>query len=227
MNDLIIKTLPNGLFSVAVCLRFWCFKSIDLANTDDRFNFKVLLFWVDVTLPVMSFKKYNSSSSFKLLSVFNMRLENILRGMTIAGVVSQHHQDKISKQLLPEEKDLFLIHNRVGEIVRLYKLMAAMKGVLLDPKIAEKIKHINQSTIAKAWGVSRLLFPELIQKIKGRCTFKRKKGSGATISVMTAAVKRKLTEILIKHKCDLDFITWHEEISKDKRFKVTPKRETI
>ena len=67
---------------------------------------------------------------------------------------SQHHQENISKQLLPEEKALFLIQNLVGEIVRLPKLMAAMKGVLLDPEIAEKIKNINQSTIAKAWGVT-------------------------------------------------------------------------
>ena len=147
--------------------------------------------------------------------------------MTIPGVVSRHHQENISKQLLPEEKSLFLIQNLVGEIVRLHKLMAAMKGVFLDPEIAEKIKNINQSTIAKAWGVSRLLFPELLQKIQGTGTFKRKEGSGATITVMTAAVKRKLTEILIKHKGDLDFTTWQEEIRKDKRFKVTPKRETI
>ena len=49
---------------------------------------------------------------------------------------------------------MFLIQNLVGEIVRLPKLMAAMKGVLLDPEIAEKIKNINQSTIAKAWGVT-------------------------------------------------------------------------
>ena len=156
-----------------------------------------------------------------------MRLENILRGMTIPGMVSQHRQENISKQLLPEEKALFLIQNLVGEIVRLHKLMAAMKGVLFDPEIAEKFKNINQSTIAKAWGVSRLLFPELLQKIQSTGTFKRKTGSGAPITVMTAAVKRKLTEILIKHKGDLDFTTWQDEISKDKRFKVTPKRETI
>ena len=120
-----------------------------------------------------------------------------------------------------------MIQNLVGEIVRLHKLMAAMKGVFFDPDIAEKIKNINQSTIAKAWGVSRLLFPELLQKIQGTGTFKRKKGSGAPITVITNAVKRKLTEIFITHKGDLDFTTWQDEISKDKRLKVTPKRETI
>ena len=44
---------------------------------------------------------------------------------------------------------------------------------------------------------------------------------------MTPAVKRKLIEILVRHKGDLDFTTWQEEISKDKGFTVTPKRETI
>ena len=156
-----------------------------------------------------------------------MRLENILRGMTIPGVLSQHRQNNMSNQLLPEEKTLFFIQNLVGEIVRLHKLMSAMKGVTLDPEIATKIKNINQSNIAKAWGVNRLLFPEILEKIQNTGTFNRKKGSGATISVMTPAVKRKLIDILIKHKGDLDFTSWQEEISKDKRFTMTPKRETI
>ena len=156
-----------------------------------------------------------------------MRLEYILRGMTIPGVLTQHRQKNMSKQLLPEEKTLFFIQNLIGEIVRLHKLMSEMKGITLDTEISGKIKTINQSTIAKAWGVSRLLFPDILAKIQSTGTFNRKKGSGATITVMTPAVKRKLIDILIKHKGDLDFTTWQEEISNDKRFTVTPKRETI
>ena len=162
----------------------------------------------------------------KFLS-FNMRLENILVGMTIPGVVSQNRLENMSKQLLPEEKSLFMIQNLVGEIVRLQKLICSRTGETLGPEIAKDIKSINQSAIAKAWGVNRNLFPELFQKIQQAGSLKRKKGSGTTITVMSPAIKRKLIEILIKHKGDLDFITWQEELRKDKRFTITPKRESI
>ena len=76
-------------------------------------------------------------------------------------------------------------------------------------------------------GVTRTLFPELLEKIQNTGTFKRKRGTGAVVSVMTEAVKRKLIDILVKNKGDIDFTTWEEEISKDKRFTVTPKRESI
>ena len=156
-----------------------------------------------------------------------MRLENILVGMTIPGVLSQHRQDNLSKQLSHEEKTLFMIQNLVGEIVRLQKLICKRNGVTMRSDLVENTKTITQSAIAKAWGVSRNLFTEILQKIQDSGTFKRKKGSGSTITVMTEAVKRKLIKILVKHKGDLDFTTWEEEIKKDERFTVTPKRETI
>ena len=53
------------------------------------------------------------------------------------------------------------------------------------------------------------------------------RGTGRTITVMTDAVKKKLVKILIKHKGDLDFKIWEEEIAKDTRFSATPKRESI
>ena len=56
---------------------------------------------------------------------------------------------------------------------------------------------------------------------------KRKLGSGAQISVLTEAVKRKLVKILIEKNGDIDFKSWEEEIARDKRFSVTPKRESI
>ena len=75
--------------------------------------------------------------------------------------------------------------------------------------------------------MSRTVFPKLLDKIQSSGTIQRKLGSGAKVSVMTEAVKRKLVEILIEHKGDIDFITWEEEIAKDKRFTKTPKRESI
>ena len=156
-----------------------------------------------------------------------MRLENILRGMTIPGVVPQHRQENVLNQLPSEDKALFLIQNLVGEIVRLHKLLCKMKSQRLNPDFAEICKNANQSAIAKAWGVSRNLFPELLEKIQNTGTLKRQRGTGATVSVMTEAVKRKLIDILVKNKGDIDFTTWEEEISKDKRFKLTPKRESI
>ena len=56
---------------------------------------------------------------------------------------------------------------------------------------------------------------------------KRKVGSGAPVTIMTPAVKKKLVHILVKNNGDLDFKSWAEEIAKDKRFLATPKHTTI
>ena len=136
-----------------------------------------------------------------------MRLENILRGMTIPGVVPQQRQENQSKQLPSEEKALFCIQNLVGEIVRLQKLLCKMRGQSLNPDFVEIIKNTNQSSIAKLWGVTRTIFPELLEKIQNTGTFRQKRSTGAVVSVMTEAVKRKLSDILIKNKGDIDFTT--------------------
>ena len=48
-----------------------------------------------------------------------MRLENLLRGMTVPGAVPQKRKENMRKQLTQDEKTLFVIQNLVGEIVRL------------------------------------------------------------------------------------------------------------
>ena len=156
-----------------------------------------------------------------------MLLENLLQGMTIPGLVPQERKGSMSKQMSRDLKSLFIIQNLIGEIVRLQKVIGKIKGYSLNPGIPETVNHTDQSSIARAWGVNRNTFPNLISKIQQTGTLERKIGSGANISVMTDAVKRKLVHILVKHKGDIDFQTWEEEIGKDKRYTVTPKRETI
>ena len=119
-----------------------------------------------------------------------MRLENILRGMTVPGVIPQERRKNITKQLSNDEKSLIVLHNLVGEIVRLDKLVQRIQGRSLNPDITKYVQNYDQSAIARAWGVSRTVFPYLLAKIKNTGTLRRKKGTGATISVMTEAVKR-------------------------------------
>ena len=57
-----------------------------------------------------------------------MRLENLLRGMTIPGKVSNSRRKNVTKQLSKDEKALFVVQNLIGEIVRLNKLRAREKG---------------------------------------------------------------------------------------------------
>ena len=156
-----------------------------------------------------------------------MILENLLKGMTIPGVVPENRLDNQTKQLSVDEKALFIIQNLIGEISRLQKLLAKRKGVTLSAEVIGVMDSIEQSTIAKAWGVSRHAFAQMIEKLQVTGMSRRKSGSGATISVMTDAVKRKLVQILVQNEGDIDFNTWEEEIAKDKRFKATPKRESI
>ena len=73
-----------------------------------------------------------------------------------------------------------------------------MRGQSMNPEFAEIIKNTNQSVIAKPWGVPRILFPELLEKIQSTGTFKRKRGTGAVVSVMTESVKQKIIDILVK-----------------------------
>ena len=79
-----------------------------------------------------------------------MRLENILRGLTIPGVVPQDRELNFSKKLTEDHKLLFVIQNLVGEIVRLEKLVQRIKGHDINLDIIKSIKMINQSQIAKA-----------------------------------------------------------------------------
>ena len=75
--------------------------------------------------------------------------------------------------------------------------------------------------------MSRLVFPETLKKLQISGNLESKLGSGPAITVMTLAVKKRLVKILIDHNGDLDFKSWEEEIAKDKRFRHTPKKETI
>ena len=52
-----------------------------------------------------------------------------------------------------------------------------MRGQSLNPEFAEIMKNTNQSAISKAWGVTRTLFPELLEKIQITGTFKQKRGT--------------------------------------------------
>ena len=58
-----------------------------------------------------------------------MRLENLLRGMTIPGTVPSSRRKTMTKHFTIDEKSLFVIQNLVGEIVRLNKLNARIKGI--------------------------------------------------------------------------------------------------
>ena len=126
-----------------------------------------------------------------------MRLENILRGMTIPGVVTQERRENITKQLSSDQKSFFVVQNLVGEIVRLDKLVQRIQGRNFSSEITKYTQNFDQSVIAKACGVSRTVFPHLLAKIQNTGTLGRKNGTGATVSVMTEAVKRKLIHILI------------------------------
>ena len=94
-------------------------------------------------------------------------------------------------------------------------------------KLFESTSTIDQRGIAKAWGVSRLVFPDTLKNLQQTGTIKRKIGSGAPITVMTTAVKKKLVKILIDNNGDIDFKTWAENMANDKRFGITPSHETI
>ena len=97
-----------------------------------------------------------------------MLLENLLQGMTIPGVVPQERRGSMSKQMSRDLRTLYVIQNLIGEIVRLQiqKLIGKIKGYILDHSVLESVIHIDQSSIAREWGVSRNMFPILISKIQ-------------------------------------------------------------
>ena len=107
------------------------------------------------------------------------------------------------------------------------KLLQRLKGYSPNANLIKSLNMIDQSAIARAWGISRTVFPQLLAKVRNTSSLKHQRGTGTTITVMTDAVKKKLVKIWIKHKGDLYFKSWEEEIAKDKRFTATPKRESI
>ena len=58
-----------------------------------------------------------------------MRLENLLTGFTVPGVVPKNRMENKNKQLSTDQKALFVIQNLISEIVRLNKLLAKDKRV--------------------------------------------------------------------------------------------------
>ena len=78
-----------------------------------------------------------------------MRLENILSGLTIPGIVPQDREHDFSKQLTEDHKLLFVIQNLVGEIIRLEKLVQRIKGHDMNLENLKSIKMITQSEIAR------------------------------------------------------------------------------
>ena len=156
-----------------------------------------------------------------------MRLENLLTGFTVPGVVPTNRMENMNKQLSTDQKALFVIQNLIPEIVRLNKLLAKVKGLKLNSSVLGSIIAKHQSAIAKSWGVGRMALSKQLGKLQVTGVLSRKLGSGAPISVMTEAVKKKLVKILINNNGDIDFKTWEEEIARDKRFTRTPKRESI
>ena len=104
-----------------------------------------------------------------------MRLENVLRGMTIPGVVPQERRKNITKQLSSDQKSLFVVQNLVGEIVRLDKLVQRIQGRNFNSEIKKYTQNFDESAIAKAWGVSRTVFPHLLAKIQNTGTLSRKR----------------------------------------------------
>ena len=100
------------------------------------------------------------------------------------------------------------------------------KGIPDDKsRLLSSTSTIDQRAIAKAWGVSRLVFPETLKKLQISRNLERKLGSGPVITVMTLAVKKRLVKILIDHNGDLDFKSWEEEIVKDERLRLTPEQQ--
>ena len=89
-----------------------------------------------------------------------MLLENLLRGMTIPGEVPQDRSENMRKQLLSEEKSLFVTKNLIGEIVRFQKKLVEIKGVKLPSSIIEHAHSIEQTAIERAWGVNRIVFTQ-------------------------------------------------------------------
>ena len=136
-----------------------------------------------------------------------MILENLLRGMTVPGRVPRDRIDNMTKQLSMDQQSIFIIQNLVGEIVRLRKLLAKKYGLTLNSDITEFIGNIEKIAIARKWGVNRHAFLQIIEKMQVTGSLRRKQGSGAPISVMTDAVKRKLVQILLQNKGDIDFQT--------------------
>ena len=75
-----------------------------------------------------------------------MRLENLLRGMTIPGNVPNKRKNTMTKHLSKDEKALFVIQNLVGEIVRLNKVIARAK-VSVDINNRRQMISIESSPI--------------------------------------------------------------------------------
>ena len=150
-----------------------------------------------------------------------------MTGFTVPGVVPTNRMENKNKQLSTDQKALFIIQNLISEIVRLNKLLAKVKGLKLNSLVLGSITAKHQSAIAKSWGVGRMALSKQLGKLQVTGVLSRKLGSGAPISVMTEAVKKKLVKILINNNGDIDFKTWEEEIARDKRFTRTPKRESI
>lgn len=156
-----------------------------------------------------------------------MLLRNLLKGMTIPGAVPTSRKENMTVQLSTDQKSLFLIQSLIGEIARLHKFLARIKGPQLTSDIMKSLSQVDQSAIASAWGLHRSAFAKMMKNLQNRGSLTRKTGSGAPVSVMTEAVKHKLVKILLHHKGDIDFKTWAEKIKKDKRFTATPHQETI
>ena len=66
----------------------------------------------------------------------------------------------------------------------------------------QSILTTDECGIAKAWGVKRLVSPDLLKKLQQTGLLIRKTGSGPPISVMTGAVKKKLIGVLMKNNVD-------------------------
>ena len=113
--------------------------------------------------------------------------------------------------------------------MRLEKLLQRLKGYSPNANLIKSLNMIDQSAIARAWGMSRTVFPQLLAKVRNTSSLKHQRGTGTTITVMTDAVKKKLDKIWIKHKGYLYFNlkVGRKKIAKDKRFSATPKRESI
>ena len=112
-----------------------------------------------------------------------MRLENLLRGMTLPGAVPHKRKENIRKQLSQDEKTVFVVQNLVGEIVRLEKQLQRSKGHSLYSDQMQSLNIIDQSAIANAWGVSRTVFPNLLAKIQKIGSLKRQSGTGMTLQL--------------------------------------------
>ena len=76
-----------------------------------------------------------------------MRFKNILRGLTIVGVIPQERQKNQSKQLRSEERALFCIENLVGEIVSKKISQKTKFYFFFAHKTKPNIKHKNRDNI--------------------------------------------------------------------------------